>query len=38
VGMTAVNLGDHQRFIFKWAFGTTLVMTAVALVSGAITV
>jgi CitMHS family citrate-Mg2+:H+ or citrate-Ca2+:H+ symporter len=36
VGMTAVNLGDHQRFIFKWAFGTTLVMTAVALLTGAI--
>ena len=38
VGMTAVNLGDHQRFIFTWAFGTTLVMTAAALVTGAITV
>jgi citrate-Mg2+:H+ or citrate-Ca2+:H+ symporter, CitMHS family len=37
VGLTAVNLGDHQRFIFKWAFGTTLVMTAVALLTGAIT-
>ncbi len=36
VGMTAVNLGDHQKFIFKWAFGTTLVMTAVALLTGAI--
>ncbi|MGH8880674.1 MAG: citrate:proton symporter, partial [Stackebrandtia sp.] len=36
VGMTAVNLGDHQRFIFKWAFGTTIVMTAVALLTGAI--
>lgn len=37
VGMTSVNLGDHQRFIFGWAFGTTLVMTAVALLTGAIT-
>lgn len=37
VGMTAVELGDHQRFIFKWAFGTTLVMTAVALLTGALT-
>jgi CitMHS family citrate-Mg2+:H+ or citrate-Ca2+:H+ symporter len=36
VGLTAVDLGDHQRFIFKWAFGTTLVMTAVALLTGAI--
>jgi len=38
VGMTSVNLGDHQRFIFTWAFGTTLVMTAVALLTGAISV
>ena len=37
VGMTAVDLGDHQRFIFKWAFGTTLVMTLVALLTGALT-
>ena len=34
VGLSGVNLGDHQRFIFPWAFGTTLVMTAVALVTG----
>lgn len=38
VGMTAVNLGDHQRFIFGWAFGTTLVMTTVALLTGAISI
>lgn len=36
VGMCKVDLGAHQRFIFKWAFGTTLVMTVVALVTGAI--
>ncbi|GAA1155752.1 citrate:proton symporter [Streptomyces hebeiensis] len=36
VGMTGVQLGDHQRFIFRWAFGTTLVMTATALLTGAI--
>ncbi|AXB43193.1 CitMHS family transporter [Amycolatopsis albispora] len=36
VGMAGVDLGAHQRFIFKWAFGTTLVMTAVALLTGAI--
>jgi citrate-Mg2+:H+ or citrate-Ca2+:H+ symporter, CitMHS family len=35
--MTSVNLGDHQRFIFGWAFGTTLVMTSVVLLTGAIT-
>ncbi|MBK1786972.1 CitMHS family transporter [Prauserella cavernicola] len=38
VGMSGVNLGAHQRFIFKWAFGTTLVMTVVALLTGAISV
>jgi CitMHS family citrate-Mg2+:H+ or citrate-Ca2+:H+ symporter len=36
VGMSGVDLGAHQRFIFKWAFGTTLVMTVVALLTGAI--
>jgi CitMHS family citrate-Mg2+:H+ or citrate-Ca2+:H+ symporter len=36
LGMTGVDLGEHQRFIFKWAFGTTLVMTVVALATGAI--
>lgn len=36
IGMSGVELGAHQRFIFKWAFGTTLVMTAVALLTGAI--
>ncbi|MCP9947054.1 CitMHS family transporter [Actinomadura madurae] len=37
VGMTRVELGSHQRFIFGWAFGTTIVMTAAALLTGAIT-
>ena len=36
VGMSGVEFGDHQRFIFKWAFGSTLVMTVVAWVMGAI--
>ncbi|PZG08653.1 CitMHS family transporter [Nonomuraea aridisoli] len=36
VGMSGVQLGRHQRFIFGWAFATTLVMTAVVLVTGAI--
>jgi CitMHS family citrate-Mg2+:H+ or citrate-Ca2+:H+ symporter len=31
-----VDFGEHQRFIFKWAFGTTLVMTAVAFTTGAL--
>ncbi|WP_349729409.1 CitMHS family transporter [Peribacillus frigoritolerans] len=38
IGMTGVDLGDHQRFIFKWAFGTTIIMTIVALLTGAITI
>ncbi|MGP3961883.1 CitMHS family transporter [Nonomuraea sp. 3N208] len=36
VGMSGVQLGRHQRFIFGWAFATTLVMTVAALVTGAI--
>lgn len=36
VGLCEVDLGEHQKFIFKWAFGTTLVMTLVALISGSI--
>ncbi|SHI24954.1 CitMHS family transporter [Streptomyces sp. 3214.6] len=35
VGMSGVSLGEHQRFIFRWAFATTLVMTVGALVTGA---
>lgn len=34
--MSGVQLGEHQRFIFRWAFATALVMTAVALLTGAI--
>ena len=36
IGLCEVDLGDHQRFIFKWAFGTTIVMTMVALLTGSI--
>ncbi|WP_187412992.1 CitMHS family transporter [Streptomyces sp. WAC01526] len=35
IGMSGVQLGEHQRFIFRWAFATTLVMTAAALLTGA---
>ncbi|MEJ8280741.1 CitMHS family transporter [Pseudonocardia spirodelae] len=38
LGLTAVELGRHQRFVFGWAFGTTVVMTVVALLTGALTV
>ena len=36
LGMAGVELGAHQRFVFRWAFGTTLVVTAVALLTGAV--
>jgi citrate-Mg2+:H+ or citrate-Ca2+:H+ symporter, CitMHS family len=36
IGLSEVELGEHQRFIFKWAFGTTIVMTIVALLTGSI--
>ena len=34
IGLTNIELGDHQRFSIKYAFLTTLVMTAVALAIG----
>jgi CitMHS family citrate-Mg2+:H+ or citrate-Ca2+:H+ symporter len=36
VGLSGVELGDHQKFTFKWAFGTTIVFTIIALITGAI--
>ncbi|GAB2591719.1 CitMHS family transporter [Spirosoma areae] len=36
IGLAEVELGDHQKFILKWAFGTTLVMTLAALLTGSI--
>jgi CitMHS family citrate-Mg2+:H+ or citrate-Ca2+:H+ symporter len=36
VGLSEVELADHQKFTFKWAFGTTIVMVIVAIVTGAI--
>jgi len=36
IGLAEVDLGEHQRFVFKWAFGTTLVMTLLALLTGSI--
>ncbi len=33
IGLAEVDLGDHQKFIFKWAWGTTIVMTIVALLN-----
>ncbi|WP_018924978.1 CitMHS family transporter [Salsuginibacillus kocurii] len=34
IGLAKVELGDHQKFVFKWAFGTTIVMTIVAVITG----
>lgn len=36
VGLSEVDLGEHQRFTFKWAWGTTIVMTLIALLTGSI--
>ena len=36
VGLSEVELADHQKFTFKWALGTTVVMTIIAVVTGAI--
>lgn len=37
VGMAGVEFGDHQKFIFKWALGSSLFMIAGALLMGVIT-
>ena len=36
VGMSGVELGEHQKFIFKWAFGSTIVMLLICLAIGVI--
>jgi CitMHS family citrate-Mg2+:H+ or citrate-Ca2+:H+ symporter len=36
VGLAGVDLGDHQRRTIPYAFGVTLIMTIVALATGAI--
>jgi len=36
IGLCEVELGDHQKFVFWWAWGTSIVMTIVALLSGSI--
>jgi CitMHS family citrate-Mg2+:H+ or citrate-Ca2+:H+ symporter len=35
-GLSNVTLRDHQRHMFPWAFGSTLVMTVIASATGAI--
>ncbi|MGE7667913.1 CitMHS family transporter [Ureibacillus composti] len=36
VGLVGVEFGDHQKFLFKWAYGTTIVMTIAAVLIGVI--
>lgn len=36
IGLAEVDLGDHQRSTFLWSWGTTAVMTLVALLTGSI--
>lgn len=36
VGMAKVDFGEHQKFILKWAIGTSVVMIITALLTGAI--
>ncbi|WP_348643835.1 CitMHS family transporter [Phyllobacterium myrsinacearum] len=36
IGLSGVSLGAHQRFIFVWAFATTIIMAAVAWIGGVI--
>jgi citrate-Mg2+:H+ or citrate-Ca2+:H+ symporter, CitMHS family len=36
VGMAEVDLGEHQKHTFWWAWGTTIVMTLVALLTGSL--
>ncbi|HHV79862.1 MAG TPA: citrate transporter [Firmicutes bacterium] len=38
IGLCGIDLGDHQRFSFKWAWLTSLVALVVALILGVISV
>jgi CitMHS family citrate-Mg2+:H+ or citrate-Ca2+:H+ symporter len=38
VGLSEVELADHQKFTFKWAFGTTIIMTLIAILTEAISI
>ncbi|MCG7336468.1 citrate:proton symporter [Sporosarcina sp. ACRSM] len=37
IGLVGVDFGDHQKFLFKWAYGTTICMTIAAVLFGVIT-
>lgn len=36
IGLAGVDLADHQKFTFKWAFGTTIIMTIASVILGVI--
>ena len=36
IGLSGVELSEHQKHTFLWAWGTTIVMTLVALITGSI--
>ena len=36
IGLSGVELSEHQKLTFLWAWGTTIVMTLVALITGSI--
>ncbi|MGG3492406.1 citrate:proton symporter [Brevibacillus choshinensis] len=36
IGMVGVDYGETQRFILKWAFGTSIVMIVIAILTGVI--
>ncbi|WP_304238071.1 CitMHS family transporter [Jiulongibacter sediminis] len=38
IGLAEVELGDHQRHTFLWAWGTTIVMAIVAVLTGSLSV
>lgn len=37
ISLSRVDLVDHQKFMFFWAYGTTIIMTIVAYLTGALT-
>jgi CitMHS family citrate-Mg2+:H+ or citrate-Ca2+:H+ symporter len=36
ISLTEVELGEHQKHVFFWAWGSTIVMTLIALLTGSI--
>ncbi|KPM46766.1 CitMHS family transporter [Jiulongibacter sediminis] len=38
IGLAEVELGDHQRHTFLWAWGTTIVMAIVAVLTGSLSI